>query len=362
MIRKINRIFQNFMREKRLKIGKYIWDRKEKKNYIKGDNFILDNNIKSILFLRHDGKIGDMVVNTLMFREIKKYYPFIKIGVVTKGGAVDIIKNNPYVDKIYYYEKNRKKIKELAIKLRNDKYDLLIDFSEMLRVNQMMLINLALARFNMGIEKENWRLFDISLDIRNFNKHISKMYVKILNFLGISDLNIEYDLYPSNYILKNINLKENDFIIFNPFAASKHRSFSEENIIKFLNILEKKYTEKIVIIGENEKLTSLKKIKENDKILIFKTQKIMELLELIKYSKFVITPDTAIVHIATAFNKKSICFYRKEKGKEDNNSIFWSPNSSNAHIIFVEQEVKNGEEVDINKLNFNLFISELERI
>lgn len=53
MIRKINRIFQDFMREKRLKIGKYIWDRKEKNNYIKGDNFILDNNIKSIVFLRY---------------------------------------------------------------------------------------------------------------------------------------------------------------------------------------------------------------------------------------------------------------------------------------------------------------------
>ena len=30
MIRKLNRIFQDYMREKRLKIGKYIWDKKEK--------------------------------------------------------------------------------------------------------------------------------------------------------------------------------------------------------------------------------------------------------------------------------------------------------------------------------------------
>ena len=30
LIKKINRIFQDYMRAKRLKIGKYIWDRKEK--------------------------------------------------------------------------------------------------------------------------------------------------------------------------------------------------------------------------------------------------------------------------------------------------------------------------------------------
>ena len=48
--KKINRIFQDYMREKRLKIGKAIWDKKEKTNIIKGNNFIEDNNIKSILF------------------------------------------------------------------------------------------------------------------------------------------------------------------------------------------------------------------------------------------------------------------------------------------------------------------------
>ena len=44
---------QNFSRlheRKRLKIGKAIWDKKEKTNIIKGNNFIEDNNIKSILF------------------------------------------------------------------------------------------------------------------------------------------------------------------------------------------------------------------------------------------------------------------------------------------------------------------------
>ena len=80
LIKKVNRIFQNYMREKRLKIGKAIWDKKEKTNIVKGDNFIKDNNIRSILFLRYDGKIGDMVVNSIMFREIKKVFPNIKIG------------------------------------------------------------------------------------------------------------------------------------------------------------------------------------------------------------------------------------------------------------------------------------------
>ena len=50
MIRKLNRIFQDYMREKRLKLGKYIWDRKEKTQIVKGNNFIKNNNIKSIVY------------------------------------------------------------------------------------------------------------------------------------------------------------------------------------------------------------------------------------------------------------------------------------------------------------------------
>ena len=36
MIRKLNRIFQDYMREKRLKIGRYFWDRKEKRRDSRG--------------------------------------------------------------------------------------------------------------------------------------------------------------------------------------------------------------------------------------------------------------------------------------------------------------------------------------
>ena len=131
----------------------------KKKKKIIEEKFIEKNNVNSILFLRYDEKIGDMVINTIMFREIKKQYPNIKIGVVTKGGAKGVIENNLYVDKIYNYEKSSKKIKELAKEISDEKYDLLIDFSEMLRVNQMMLINLCKATYNMGLDRKNWQNF-----------------------------------------------------------------------------------------------------------------------------------------------------------------------------------------------------------
>ena len=309
LIKKLNRIFQDYMREKRLKIGKYIWDRKDKVKILEGNGFLEENDIKSILFLRYDGKIGDMVVNSLMFREIKKVYPNIKIGVVARGAAIDIIKDNPNVDKIYEYYKDRKKIKDLALKIKEEKYDLLIDFSEMLRVNQMMLINLCGARINIGIEKENC-------------------------------------------------------CVFNPYAASKHRSFSNENIEKISKIILEKDYGTLILIGNRDKIRELKKlnISKENKVKVIETKGMSEVAELIKKADLIVSPDTSIVHLARAFDKKMICIYRKELGKEDKNSIIWGPNSEKAKVIFVEEKVRDGEEIDINHINIDEFKKEMGRI
>lgn len=364
LIKKINRIFQDYMRAKRLKIGKYIWDRKEKAKIVEGDNFLKDNSIKSILFLRYDGKIGDMIVNSLMFREIKKVYPDIRIGVIARGAAIDIIKDNPNVDKIYEYYKDRKKIKDLALKIKEEKYDLLIDFSEMLRVNQMMLINLCGARINIGIEKENWNLFDISLNIRDFNKHISELYIKILKFLGINNVNPSYDVFSSDYLLKNLDLKNKKYCVFNPYAASKHRSFSNENIEKISKIILEKDYGTLILIGNRDKIRELKKlnISKENKVKVIETKGMSEVAELIKKADLIVSPDTSIVHLARAFDKKMICIYRKELGKEDKNSIIWGPNSEKAKVIFVEEKVRDGEEIDINHINIDEFKKEMGRI
>ncbi len=371
MLRKLNRAFQDCMREKRLKIGKYIWDKKQNKEEIKIGNFIENNNIKKILFMRYDGKIGDMVINTLMFREIKKKYPEIKIGVLTKGGAKAIIENNPNVDNIYDYKKDRKNIRKLAFKIADEKYDLLIDFSEMLRINQMMLINLCKARFNMGLNKENWDMFDISYTKPIGHIHITELYRNILEKLGIKDIDINYELFFTEQqkskvdeLLKELNYKK--IVVFNPFAASKHRDINLENIVKIGKIILEDKNNRLIFIGEEKRKKELEKIiKElgNDAFFpVFKD--IMETSYLISKADLVITPDTSIVHITAVFKRKLIAIYRLDNKVENEiNRYLWAPNYKGAIQIFSkDSEVKNGEEADINKFDIREIKKEIKSI
>ena len=362
LIKRINRIFQDYMRAKRLKIGKYIWDRKEKAKIVEGDNFLKDNSIKSILFLRYDGKIGDMIVNSLMFREIKKVYSDIKIGVIARGTAIDIIKDNPNVDKIYKYYKDRKKIKDLALKIKEEKYDLLIDFSEMLRVNQMMLINLCRARINTGLDRKDWELFDLSIESGKdfkWTEHITKRYLAYLIKLGLKkeNINISYDIYlkdEKKYEVFFNEIKESKKLILNPYGASKHKSFSIETLENIITYLKDKDIA-IILTYFGDKYKELEFLEKKYKYVYIpkKIESILDTAILIKKSDYVISPDTSIVHIASAFNKKMITVYPPKGGKYGVDHLVWAPKSEYSRVIFCKDKTGNYDEIDINTFNFD---------
>jgi len=353
MIRKLNRLFQDFFRPLRLGIGKKIWDRKNKKNLdlIKEEQVDMSK-VKSIIFLRYDGKIGDMVINTLMFREIKKSFPNIKISVVARGAAIDIIKYNPYVNSIYKYEKGKES--ELAAEIAKENYDVLVDFSEMLRVNQMKFINQCKAKVNIGLDKEEWELFDISItenrEYRN-NEHITERYGAYLKKLGIKNFHNKYDIFLEKN-KEEIDLNEG--IVLNPYGASKHKHFNNETlkfIIKILNSLNKK----VILIYSPDKYKELQEFQKNNQDLKVhlpdNIKSILDSAEIIKKSEGVITPDTSIVHIASAFNKKIISVYPPKGGKYKVDHLVWGPLNPNNKILFCKDSVGIGEEIDINTFN-----------
>ena len=364
MIRKINRVFQNFLRNQKVKIARLLWDKKEKVKIIKED-LIEKNGIDSIIIMRDDGKIGDMVVSSFIYREIKKQYPNIKIGVVTRKGATDIIKDNHYVDKIYEYKKDSSYLKNLANEIAKEKYDLLIDTSTILREKQIMFISKCDCKINLGVDKEGWQLFDISVPEEK-NSHITKRFINILEVLGIKEIQSNYDIQISDEALvkveKKIKEEENilevsgkERVILNPYTASKHRNFNRKNIEKIIEILLKYRENELYLLGHGENKKEILEIKEKIKdkrVHYIELAGIQEVIALIKNCEMIISPDTSIVHIGVGLDKKVIAIYREDV--IGNNGVLWGPNSDKAIQIFS----KENKDDDIN----NFDIRELEKV
>lgn len=367
MIRKVNRVVQDFFRPKRLALGRFIWDRKESKKQCPTENIIAYMNIKKILFIRTDGKIGDMVASTMMFREIKKKFPKIEIGIVARGAARDIIVNSPYVDKIYSYEKNSSTVRKLTDEIAGEKYDLLLDFSEMLRVNDMKFINLCKAEINMGLDREDWKLFDVSVESGKdfqWDDHITVRYGAYLKKLGIEDYSNEYEVFLDSERERRAEefcrgLKERypdreRIAVLNPYGASKHRSLNSESLKNIGELLNEKGYITILIYSPDKK-DELKEFVKSNTIegleIAEGINSILDSSSIIKMADLVVTPDTSVVHIASAYEKRIISIYPPRGGKYFVDHLVWCPRDTKNKVVFCQDKKSEKDEIDINSFS-----------
>ncbi|WP_429945748.1 glycosyltransferase family 9 protein [Bibersteinia trehalosi] len=341
---KIKQILQKI----RLALGKMLLDRQTQN--VNGQ--IIP---KKILFLRKDGKIGDFVVSSFVYREIKRFNPHIEIGVVCTPKNQMLFMDNPYIDNIHLLpSRGFKDHWLLSRELMNFHYDTVIDPTVLLRNRDLFLLRCINAKYYIGYKKENYQLFNLNI---TDNLHFSEIYHKALNLCGINNVNVTYEL-PFNperaekiqrYILEK---KLDNYIAINFFGAANSRKFLLENIRRFITQFRVKQPQKQLVLLTYPEITPILKPLLSDSYGIFMyedTQTIFDTVELIKYADWVISPDTAIVHIASGLNKKLVAFYQKN----DENWYNWQPTTqAECHVLFFE---KNINEIQANQLDFEWF-------
>lgn len=329
------------LRALRLKLGKQILD---KKTPLASITFPP----KSILFLRHDGKIGDYVVSSFVFREIKKQSPNTKIGVVCSKKNAYLFEQNPYIDQLYFV-----KTKEIGDYLRcgkelaKEQYDVLIDPTVTLRNRDLLFLRTINAKKYIGYQKENYKLFNLSIPAQDV--HFSEIYKQALELIGFKQVSTVYDVPFAEKSKQNIQdflVKNNlsSYIAVNFFGAGSARRFNDKTMRLLLDNLTSN-TINIVLLTFPEVTEKLKALaKEYQNIFVYeKTETVFDTIELIRKAKCVISPDTAIVHIASGFNKPLIAFY----SQDEENFNHWQPNNSApTHILRFN---KNVNELDFSQ-------------
>lgn len=325
---------KNIFRIIRLYIGKFILDKeKHATSYIETP--------RKIIFLRQDGKIGDYIVSSFIFREIKKFDPNIKIGVVCTIKDAYLFKNNPYIDQLYLVKKrNILDYIKFGLIISKDKYDVVIDPTLSIKNRDLLLLRLINAKIYIGYKKSNYNIFTHSLEN---DEHFSRVYQKSLELIGISGIDTTYDIpYDKNsaieiqrFLQKN-NIR--DYISVNFFGAYKAKKVNSENIKNYLKYLTEITKGKQFVLLSYPEVTPLLKdlSKKYNNIFVHDTKNIFHTIELIRNSIQLISTDTSTVHIASGLNKPIIAIY-----KEDIIAFkHWNPNCKNeTHILFYKENI-----------------------
>lgn len=313
-------------------------------------------NIKRVLFVRIDGKIGDYIVSSFAFRELKKNNPNLVIDIVGDNSMKEILKLNPNIDN--YYVINKKSYIELfkIVKiLKKNNYDIVFDPSDGVKPKQIYFLKSINSKINIGYNKKEYGVYNKKIEKNN--DKMSNIYKKMLEIINVENIDTSYDIPFCKKSEENIGkyISENkikDLIVVNFFGASKRRKINKENALKLLNNIQEKYKNSSIIIldspNDKEEISKILNEIKGENIYFYNNSKtILDVISIIKRSSLVISPDTSIVHIAEGLNKKIIAFYKNDKENIEKWGI--NNNDNNNKIVIYDKDIN-----DLNYRNINL--------
>ena len=298
-----------------------------------------ENNIdlqttKKILILRFD-RIGDMIVTTPIFRALKQRNPFVQIGVFTSPSNAEIIRNNPNVDDIYILHRHWWALSREILRARKAQYDVVLNFIFNRTSSAGILANLVAPRgFKIGQGPEKYRFyFNRLLRLERSELHMAEVladYVEQAFGLAIQREEIQFelivdersqlrvDLFLRRHQLQRTGLSGGtgeQYIVFNISATAAAQKISKEQILGLTRHLVSTMSCPVVLIGapsESYALEATVREVDSDSCHRFPESgaaSLLEIASLVKGARCVLSPDTSVIHFASALQTPVLGFF-----------------------------------------------------
>jgi ADP-heptose:LPS heptosyltransferase len=306
-------------------------------------------NSKKILLIRND-HIGDLVLSTAVFRELKKNLPEYKITLIANKVNKSLIEKNHYIDEIWELDIAEYTLKsiwnyfKMARKIKKENFEIGIDLRGSI-LNSILL--LWLPRIKKRISRIDAhpiiKPFLTSPIKINKNSHVTEDNLKIINKglnLHAKDKKLEIitdkkDVKEVKEFLTKNKIKK--YICCCPLTGLPEKQWSLKNWKKLIKELEK-YNKKILIFGIHKEKKFLENIaKENKNCILVLNYDLRKTSLIFKNSDLIITQDGGPMHIAWVIGAKLI---------ELHNLFLYGMNKviplgKNSHVIYTKNKEMN---------------------
>jgi len=245
--------------------------------------------------------IGDIVLTSPVIRIIKTQIDNSKIFFLTKQENNSILNNNKYIDKVYQLNTNN--YDELIKELEDEQFDFIIDLHKNIRTYKIKS-KLKVPDFSFNkLNYKKWLLVNLKI-AKLPDIHIVDRYLETLKIFDITNDNLGLDYFLSNkdfYKIDGISNTEKFVVIV---IGAKHftKRLPNKKIIELINNIN----EKVVLLGGNNDIENARIIETevNKEIFNFCGKiSLNQSASIIKQSALVVTHDTGLMHIASAFKK-----------------------------------------------------------
>jgi ADP-heptose:LPS heptosyltransferase len=250
--------------------------------------------------------IGDIVLTTPVVRCLKQQVENAEVHYLTKKNYSSIVATNPFIDKVHLLDDDWE---NLLKELKAENFDCIIDLHHNLRTLRVKRALKKVKSFSFNkLNFEKWLLTFFKINILP-KIHIVDRYLQTLQTFGVRNDEKGLDFF----------IPEKDILPIDHIPASHRAGFIGIAIGAALNTkklpvyklkeLCKKINHPVILLGGNEDKMIGDEIASVDQIKIYNACgkfNLNESADLVRKSKFIISHDTGLMHIAAAFKKRVI--------------------------------------------------------
>ncbi|MGE5497836.1 MAG: glycosyltransferase family 9 protein [Syntrophothermus sp.] len=303
------------------------------------DKVVFDQNSR-VLFIRLN-RIGDALVSTPLLKLIKEKTG-CHISVIADKNNSFVFKNNSSVDEIILFNKGFSGILALLKEIKRGRYDAFVDLHDDVSTTVTYIFALSSVKNKFGLKKSNSEVYTQTVDRLDASKtHVVDRLLQLVRLFGLdpgsADTNIVF--CPSqpavakiNKMLETRNLKNGRPLVgINISAGNVSRFWGVENFRNITNLMQQ-YNADYIIICTTKDINQALEISKNDKSRLFYSPSFDEFAAVVSKLDLLFTPDTSIIHLASAYCVPVFGLYVKFNTSD----MIWSPYKSDFDCIVTE--------------------------
>jgi len=270
--------------------------------------------------------LGDVILVTPSLKALRRQFGNAYIKVLVGADSAEALKGIPYIDGVIacdfkHAHKGLKGILALSGILREEDFDIVVDFQNNKKSHLLGWISGAVKRYGYDNGKMGFFLTDKVKDAKKAMDPVDHQ-LKVLNLLGITDMDKQLSLFPSDAdaVWAEKFLKDNWMQAAGPFVCvhleSSPRWISKrwpaQHFVKLTDRLAKDMSIRVLVTGQNQddewNRNFLRLAKTKPVSAIGKTT-IGQLAAIIARSSLLITSDSAPMHIAAGVGTPFIALF-----------------------------------------------------
>jgi lipopolysaccharide heptosyltransferase II len=300
--------------------------------------------IDRILIIRFSS-LGDIILLTPLFREAKKRFPNARLDFLTSTTFASVCNNNPSIDSIYAFDRNRKgELARTITLVKENRYDLILDAHCSLRSRLLLLKAFGLRgiinKFIVSIDKRSWsRNLLIYTKINFLNNAITQReaYCKLLESVSADhSFDTATELFPGQTEITKVSAILNEFgdedkpmVAIGPGASFKGKCWPKGNYLQLSDKLIQKGYRVVLLGGKEDEEPGW--IIENSRFNMLNLAGKLSYLEtaaILQRCFFTVSNDSAIVHFAESSGIPVLAIFGPTTGE-----FGYGPFLKNSHLV-----------------------------